>query len=323
MPGYGRDSWGSVVEEAEYGTTPGTGETYFEIVSEDVKLKCSPIKRKSLRGVSPRFTYLGHKTVGGPINLDMLFEGLGLFIKHGMGGYDFTADTPVEGANTHVFTLADTLPTGLSVELCKGNIPSGKVFLYEGGKVDTLDFKFADEQCVGMDVGMIFQSETPNTAASDTPTYPGDHPVLYHYAGTLTLAGTASLNFKSGNIMLNNNLPKDRFLMSQSTREPLRNIGREVTGAFTIEYADLALYDKWLVPTTGALTLAYTSTEMITGTTPYTATFSMVKAQLAGEPAVVQGEGTIEVTYPFIGLHNNDATDALTITLVNAASTLA
>jgi len=322
MSGYGRDSWGSVVEETEYGVSPATGESYFEIISEAVKMSCEPKVRKSLRGVSPRFTYLGHKVVGGPINLELLFEGLGLFIKHGMGGYDFTADTPIAGANTHVFTLADTLPIGLSVELSKGNIPAGKVFLYQGCKVDTLDFKFTEEECIGMDVGLIAQTETPNTTASGTPSYPGDHPVLWHYASTLTLAGTAPLNFKSGNITLNNNLPKDRFLMSQQTHEPLRNVGRAVTGAFTIEFADLTLYDKWVAPTTGGLALVYTSDEMITGTTPYSVAFGITKLQLAGEPAVVPGEGTIEVTYPFIGLHNNDTADALSITIVNGELTL-
>jgi len=322
MPGYGRDSWGSVVTETEYGVSPGTGETYFEFVSEAVKMKCDPKVRKSLRGASPRFTYLGNKTVGGPINLDLLFEGLLQFVKHGMGGYDFTADTPIAGANTHVFTLADTLPVGLSVELCKGNIPAGEVFLYQGGKVDTLNFAFAEEDCVGLEVGLIAQTETPATTASGSPSYPGDHPVLWHYSGDLTLADTGSLNFKSGNIMLNNNLPKDRFLMHNTTRSPLRNVRRAVTGAFTLEFEDLTLYDKWLVPTTGVLTLAMTSTEMITGTTPYTITFSLAKMQLAGEPAVVPGEGTIEVTYPFIGLHDNDATDALTITIVSGEATL-
>ncbi len=321
MPGFGRDSWGSVVEETEYGTTPGTGESYFEIVSDDVKMACEPKVRKSLRGRSPRFTFMGNKRVGGPLNLELLFEGLGLFIEHGMGTYEFAADTPIADANTHTFTLAETLPIGLSVELCKGNIPAGKVFLYQGCKVNTLDFKFTEEDTVDMEVGLIAQTETPNTAASGSPSYPGDHPVLWHYAGDLTIAGTGSLEFKGGNIKLDNLLP-ERFLMHNTTRSPLANVRRSITGAFTIEFADLALYDKWVAGTTGVLTLVMTSTEMVTGTTPYTCTFSMAKQQLAGEPAVVPGEGTIEVTYPFIGLHDNSTTDALTITIVSGETTL-
>lgn len=321
-PGFGRGSWGSVVAETEYGTTPGTGESYFEIISEGVKMKSEPKVRRSLRGRSPRLTFMGNKLVSGPMSLDMLFEGLGLFIKHGMGGYDFSADEPVADANTHVFTLAETLPTGLSIELCKGDIPSGKVFLYQGCKVDYLDFKFTEEDCVEMEIGLLAQTETPNTAASGTPTYPGDHPLLWHYAGDLTIAGTGSLEFKGGNIRLDNNLPKDRFLMHNTTREPLANVRRTVSGVFTNEFTDLTLYDKWVAGTTGAMSLVLTSTEMITGVTPYTATFAMAKQQLAGDAATVPGEGTIEVTYPYIGLHDNNVTDALTITIVNGEATL-
>ena len=320
--GHGRDSWGSVVEEATYGSSPGTGESYFEIISESLKQEIEVKSRRSLRGVSDRKTTLGNKVVGGDLVLDLNFEGMGLFLKHAMGGYSFSADTPVAGANTHIFTLLDALPMGLSVEVSKGDIPTGDVFLYQGCKVDTLDFDLTSDEIIQLTCGLIAQTETADGAASATPSYPTDLPVEWRYSGTLTLAGTAAIEFEEAKISLANNLRR-RFLMHDTTREPDRGTEkRKVTGEATVEFEDLTLYNKYIAGTPGTLALTYTSTSFVTGTTPYTIAFSMPNIQLTGLSPIVGGEGPITVAWPFLSMHDGTSTDALTITIVSGEATL-
>lgn len=322
MSGSGVDSWASVVEEATYGTSPGAGESYFELVSEDLGMEIPLKYRKSLRGVSHQTTFQGNKVVGGSLTVEALYEGFLLFLKHAMGDYAFTIDTPVAGANQHVFTLADALPIGLSVEASKGDIPTGKVFLYQGGKVDELSFALTEEELLALTIGMIFQTETGNTTASGTPSYPGDHPVLWHHSGTITLAGTAAIDFKAANVKLQNMLSRDRFLMNQTIRSPKRTGRRPVTGDVTIEFDDLTLYDKFVAGTKGAFELMFTSEEFITGTTPYSLKIECPNVQLESVSPAVGGEGVIEVTIPFVGLHSTGADDAMTITVINGEATL-
>lgn len=320
--GYGRDSWASVLSEATYGTTPAGTESYFRIIEAtdgmDRAVKISP----SLQGATPKNTFLGNKNVKKQIKAEMLYQGLNQFLRHALGTYTYSVDTPVASANTHGFLTADSLLTGLSVEVCEANIPSGKVFMYTGCKVAAFEMAFETDEPVILTVDLIAQNETPNTTASGTPSYPAYHPVLWSHAGTLTLAGTASLEFTKGHIRVDNML-KERHLMHDSTREPMRDGMRKISGEFTIEFEDLTLYTKFITPTTGALALTYTSTEMVTGSTPYTMGIAMAKVQLEKPKIDITSTGIVEVTYPFISLYNASAADQLTLTIVNGETTLA
>ena len=324
MPGLGVDSWVSLVEESTYGTTPGSGESYLCMVSDTVKNERSVDPVSSLCGVSNYNTVLGGAKIGGDITFEMLYEGLLLFLKHGLGGYAYSADTPVAGANTHAITLADELPTGLSFELCRGDTPTGDAFLYQGGKVDALDFQFDTGSIMRLVATMIAQSEDPDATASGTPSYPDWYPVLWHeFNGTLTFCGESITEFVGGNIKLENNLTRDRFLMHDTIREPVRGDRRNVSGSIKLEYEDLGLYNKYIAGTTGAMSLTFSSSYYVTGSTPYSMNFSLPKVQLLPAPTPnVSSAGVIELDVPFIGLHSGSSSDALSITFISGEATL-
>lgn len=321
MPNEGHKSWGSIVEESVYGTSPGAGESYFEFVSEDMKDETPIVPSKSLRGVTHRNVFQGNRIVGGSaLTLEALFEGCGLFLKGAMGGYAFQADTPAAGANTHTFTLADTLPS-YALEISKADVPTGKTFLYEGCKMNTLVMGIEEENPLSLVMGIIAQKETPNTTASGTPTYPDWLPILSRFTGTLTLAGTASLVYKSGTINLDNKLAR-RFLLSQLTKEPKRDGKRMVTGTAILEFDDLNLYDKYKAGTPGSLGVVFTSDTLITGTTYYTMTISMPNIYLTGRTPTVNSEGVVEAPFDFHSIYGTSS-DALSIIIVNTEATLA
>lgn len=322
MVGLGMDSWASIVEEATYGSTPGSGESYHRFITEGLTSDIPVNVSKSLSGPSVQDTFQGPETDGGPLSVELLYEGFLLYLKHALGSYAGQADTPAAGANTHTFALLDALPIGLSIEIYKAAIPSGKVFLYEGGKIDSMNFIFNSGESMEAEIGLIAQSETPNTSASGVPSFPTYLPILWRYNTTMTIVGETSVPVKSGKILLNNNLTKDRFLMHQTIREPVRNLRRSVTGEVVVEFADLALYDKYRAGTTGAGSIVFTSDVAITGSTYYTLTFTFPKLQLTPKATpVISGPGPVEVPFSFLARH--DGTDPeLEIVIISGESVL-
>lgn len=324
MPGVGTNSWISLAPESAYGSAPGTGQKYLDIINETMKMTKAPKPRLSLRGPSVTGTFPGQKNVDGDVNMELLYGGaFVLALKHAFGGYAFTPNTPVTGANQHVITMADALPTGLTIEVNRGNTPAGKVFQYDGCKINTWELTADADSVATLKLGIIGQDETGNvTASTGSPTLPTYHPLILSHVGTITLCGTASIECKKIIMRGNNNLQR-RFLAHDTTREPLRGTElRAVTGEITCEFEDLTLYNKFATDTVGTLLVTFTSPDMVTGTTPYSFKLEAPKLIL-GETAApnVDNRGVIDIVYPFICQHSDSTDDQAKITVINADTT--
>lgn len=321
MPKEKHASWGSIVEESEYGTTPGTGEMYFNIVGDSMSEAIPLLAAKSLRGVSERHVFQGNKTTGGGITLETLFEGLGLFLKGLMGGYAFTTDTPVADAEQHVFSLADTVPS-YSIEISKADVPAGDVFLYEGCVINSGTFNFSEEDILGLVVDIIAQEETADGVASGSPSFPVFNPILWHQTGgVVTLAGTADVPLVGGNLTINNNFTR-RHLHNRTTRVPKRANRRVISGSIKTEFDDLVLYNKYKAGTYGTFSVTYTSEAYITGTTPWSIVIASPRVWLEGSTPPVDGEGVLEVDYTFRAVHDG-TNEPLTVTIISGEASLA
>jgi hypothetical protein len=316
------NSWASVAPElVAFGTKAASGWKYFDFISEGIVNDPELKIRKGLRGPSVRQTYLGPKRIGGPITMDMLCEGMGYFLRHGMGGYAYQNDAPVTGARTHTFTLADALPNyGLSMEVLRSNIPSGKPFVYTGGKVNSLKLACSTGEPLTLEAGMVFQNELVNQDPSASPTYPTDYPVLWRHSGALTLCGESDVPFDSIEFTLSNTLPTDRFLMKDTLRNPFRNDLRMIEGESVGEYNDLILYAKFLTHQVGALAITFTTDSLITGTTYRSIAIASAGIRLKGTTPTIDGPGVMPYRLPFIGVYNS--AEPLTITMVSTETTL-
>lgn len=322
--GYGYNSWCSIGQElVAYGTKAATWK-YLDFVTEDIKVDPAVNFRKCLRGPHERFVCFGPKKVGGPITMDFAYEDQMALIKHAFGGYAFTNDNPVAGSKRHVFTFAEALPNyGLSMEICRADTPAGKVALYLGGKVDSLEFNFQTGEPVQITAGMIFKDETPNSTPSASPTYNAlDLTAFWRHSGALTLINESTVPFKGGRLKISNNLSGDRFLMQNLLPSPLRGAKRIVEGTIDTEFESLALYTKFLALTPGVINLAFTSDYLITGTTYRSMNFVVSNAIImpGGQPNV-HDDGIVEVSIPWHGIYNG-STELLTITMYNAEATL-
>lgn len=314
-PGRGVKSWISFEDEVTYGTEVGTSKEYLRIRDESMKLDVVPTE---FPGMSEQVVqiYNSRDVVGGTISPELHYVGWGRLLRHIMGGYVYQVDTPVAGANTHTFTMADALPTGFTLEDCKGDIPTNDVFAYKGCKVNQAAFAMEQDDLLRCVMTLIGQSETPDVARFGAPSYPSYVPILWHNTGRVTqptIAGSA-LDLKGFSLTINNNLTDDRFLLGKQIKEPIRKGRRVVEGSVTAEFENLTHYNKYKDGTTGTLTIPIESEQIITGATIYSMTINATGCHLTGETPVVADDGPMDQTLNFKLFAS---ASELTITIVN------
>lgn len=317
--GLGMDSWLSVDREGSYGSTPAAAEKYARIIRDDIKVGQTPKIRRGMSGAGRRVKFLGRVRAAGPLMFETHFEGIiGELLYSAMGAKGVSGTTEF----THDF---DTIQTGalksFQLEISKGDIPTGKCFVYTGVVVDRLAFIFDDEETVEIEVTLGCSTRTTNVTASGTPTYPTEVPIEFWQLGAtgVTVAGTAAL-IRSGRLEINNNLDLDRYLMTRSMREPKRRQRRQITFTGEIEFEDLALLDKLDAGTEGAFSQIYTSDILIpTSAEYYSLTITGAASFLSdGEPTVSdEGQIVMPVTCDFL----EPAGSELNIELINGEAT--
>lgn len=295
----GHNSWMSMEREAVYGTRVGTNELYSRIgPNEGIKYNPSPQKRVTVSGPGHIGKFPGKIRCGGPITPEISYDGmLGLLLE---GAFGSLITTGAGADKTHTLAMANELDS-YSVEVCKGDVPSGKVFEYLGGMVDQLAVNFETEKQIEIIPTFVFKDRNTNVTKSGTPSYPGNYFPLFYHVSQVDLVGETSLAVKRGSLMINNNLNKDRYFMARTLSKPKRNSGgRSVTGSVVVEFEDLAILDKFDALTEGSFQFAFTSDVVIpTTATPFSLTFTGAASFLTdGEPNVAD-DGAIEMTLPF------------------------
>lgn len=312
-------SWISFKEEATYDTDPGGArDGYARVITDGLTAEENPQDYPGLGSRDVRGIYHGHKIVGGDVEPLVTFEGGWLYLlKHAFGDYTFTADDQTTGANKHEFEMLDDLPTGLAIESCKADVPTGDAFLYTGCKVNNLALSLDAEGLLRCVASIIGATETPDGAIIASPTYPADKIVKFSYTSNLTVAGS-SIDVKNFSLAVNNGLER-RFLLSRTTKEPLPNAKRILTGSAVAEFEDLTHYNKYKAETEGAFTVVLTSTEMAAGTEPFKITLYSAASHLIGGTPTIQGDGVVELplSWRMIG-----TSDSLKATIINTQATL-
>jgi hypothetical protein len=322
-PGQGYDSYTSFIEEVTFGTDPGGArDFYLRHVRDTMKKNRNWQKFPGMAGPGIRKRFPGNKVVGGEVEPEFHYEGLGklFYWALGTGSYTYSVDTPVASANTHEIKAAsDQVLPSFSMEIQKGDTPSGKVTLYTGCMIDQLLLEWANQALVKLVMTIVAQEEAPNTTAVGSPSFASDHPVLWHNMGTITIAAVSAIAMKSGRLLINNNLQKDRFRMSKVTAQPLRADNREITGDCIAEFDGVEEYNAWEAETEGALAIALTSEDMVTGATPYSLALASSASQFSTVEHNVEGPGPIDLP---LAWHLAGYNEELTATFVNAATDL-
>lgn len=168
--------------------------------------------------------YQQREDAGGSVRLipDYASKVFSRFLKHALG----SVGTSGSGPYTHTFTIAATLPVGLTVET--GNATSYEVF--EGCKVNTFRFVCAFGSHAEVEAGLIAQTSGGLTQPNSSYPTVSDltYPILHSHAGTCSIGGN-SYTLRRLEVNVNNSLARADQLGSHLTAEPFPTAHREYT----------------------------------------------------------------------------------------------
>jgi tail tube protein len=253
MPGFGHNSVLGFGEETTWGTALFTDPRYLYIDAGGDNamqtLNWIDTKAVGLLGTAVELSFPGTKDARGDFTFEVPYSGMERLLKHGLGQSWFD-ETPygADIANRFIFDVNDDL-----TEMKHGAGLSGKkgltfkmrrdiqTFVYNGAKINTLEFSIAKDQNLKCKVGFIGKGFL-DEANSGTPAY-ANAGFFNYYQGvfkyTSVAAGTVFVPISNWSMTFNNNLDEDRYLFSgQDRKEPVRKAKIECTQRFTAEFGN-------------------------------------------------------------------------------------
>ncbi len=323
IPGVGVRSFIGLAEETTYGT-PVASTKFLDIVSESLAEREARLESAALGRVgilNTRFVQ-GQKSVEGDIVIEATFDGWELLAKHGFGSVATTQPDPTNAAAgyQHVFTIADQLPTGLTIEAFRDSsqfvTEPNKSFQYSGCKIESLTFENSAEDLLRVTASIMGQDEA--RVAKGSESFSSEKVIPYHQ-GVLTWDGT-DIEVEDWSISLNNNLGTRPKLNSRVTREPVRDAKLEVVGSFTTEFSSWAQYDDFRNATEREMIITYTG-DTIGGSVAKTVKLECGVAVLTDETVVAAAPGRILIDQSFKAYRTTSANE-LILTMINETATV-
>lgn len=313
---HGTEAWIGLGVETTYGTPPIAQAVFHEFLSESVALKQGRQAKPSLRGVSKSRFIKKKKSVEGGIEAQMQTDGLELYLKHAFGAVNTTG--PVASRYTHAFSLAKSLPVGLSIEVNRDSVAIGTATsdLYSGCQISKLTLKQAVEDALLLSAEIIGKdSSTPSVS---TPTFPAIS--LFDWEGFVlsldTGGGFNPIDVMEFELTIDNNLAADRYKLGQLSRKGLGRGGhRTITGKITKEFDSQSERNLFR-----NLTQACKVRAVWTYQPDTTKTFTLNVTNLewtGGEPSA-DSEGILSLPMEFEARISAAEGDELAATLVNA-----
>lgn len=231
MPDLGIGTWLGFAEESTYGTAESRTH-YIRAVMAGIQRARSikPTPELFHDGVDYRRDYAEKDVVGGDFEVLGHYEGHGILLKHLFGSVSTTG--PVSSVYTHTYSMADALPTGLTIEQKIGDLSSSEVF--EGCKL-TRGVLSVDPAGIMRWRFSVLGETSGGIVAAGTPTFSTNYyPILHNHSGQI---GFNSVNSKMKHFELevNNQLAERQLLGSLNTDEPVRQNFREVFIRATLE----------------------------------------------------------------------------------------
>lgn len=306
--GFGEEStWGTAVSRTNWLRV-----TNLSIVREIEYLPRNHLGHRGATSANRRAErYKSADNISGSFEFEAAYDDSTLLLlKHALGAVSTTGSGPY----VHAYTLAEALPTGLTIEAIYGN---GSAEVFEGCMITQLTLSIESGGLMTGTAEIIGQTSGGLTSAG-TPTYSSaGNPILHHQAGNFTFD---SLDDKvaSMELVVNNNLTRRLLLGSALTQQPVRGDFQEITLSVTREYDTDDLHADFLAQTNADAAITFT------GTGNNVAAFTFHNAELTSNPhsGGVTGPGIIEQTLEFVCL--SDGTNeglAVSVTNDNASAT--
>jgi len=250
---HGRGAALGLAEETTWGT-PVSRTNWRPLISAGLARTEEKVPRPHLLSSAGSAMRRNHYTqasqAGGAFSVECTFDNVGMFLKNLMGA----AATTGAGPFVHTYTLAQALPTGLTMEFNRG---TGTSEVLEGCKLNSGTLAVSSGGVMTLDCDVIAQTSTARGTAG-TPSYGANQrPILHSHAGQFTFNSVA-YDLVDFSITVNNSLARRQLLGSALTKEPKRSDFQSVEVSVTVEVED-ALYAALLADTQGDATISFTN----------------------------------------------------------------
>lgn len=292
VPYLGRFAALGIGEESTWGTAVSRA-VWFPLVRGDLARKTTKTKIPVLSDGSiatQRAHYIERDEAGGTVEVLCTYEGFGFIWKHILGAV--STGSPSGGIYPHTFSLAATLPTGLTMEIVRGN---GSSEVFEGCKIAKATVKIEAGGLMRVTMEIIAETSGGRTSAG-SPSYTGsrDLRVLHNQSGQFTWNSVAYDLFDL-ELMVDNRLERWFTLGSKLTSEPQRSGYADVRMKISLGWSTNN-YNTALTADTEA-----DGTITFTGASSRTLAFNLDNAYIDDVSDPVDGPGILKQSVTLIG----------------------
>lgn len=228
--------------ESAYGVTPASGFTRLPFVSNALGEERPLIEDDQLgfgrEGLDPTYDVA---TNDGDIVVPMDTRAFGFWLKALLGQPVDTAGT-VAGTFVHTYASGATTLPSASIEVGNPEVPSYSV--HYGAAANQLRVAMSRSGMLNATMGMIAQGETRAVAASvaGTPTMlTGDR--FQQAVGSVSRGGQQLAGVTSADFTFSNSMEKVETIRSDGRIEGVDPLKAMMTGALTLRFASLDLYN--------------------------------------------------------------------------------
>ena len=303
-------------EESVYGT-PVAASRFLFINSESIRATENKVYSPAIAKVSRQSArqVQGRVDVGGDFtfNPGLSYYGFTMLLKHLLGTVS-SAQPDVTAAPTayrHTFSLADALPTGLTLEVGKDLVGHR----FEGCKIQSMRLSGSAGEMLAVSCGILGR-DVDSIDDSEPVLTEGHIPVCTN--ATLSWGGT-NHDVISFDIAIENPLAPRNFIDSRFTDEPARSGQRRISGNFTTEFQSAALWSDWRNATRRSLILTVTEAA-IAGGYSYDLSITLPVTELQEGQAQLDTEGVLTIPVAFESFANASNTSEIALYVTNENS---
>ena len=232
---------------------------FLEFLSESLTVDKRVLESRSIGSMFLKAGRVRHyiRGGGGQIELPFMNQGMGLLLKHALGGAAI-AQVGSTDEWEQTFTPAADGGAGDFLTIQKGLADtSGTVrpFNYVGAKVTTWELSQAID--ANLIFRLTFDAKTVQTSSGlAAASYPADLVPLSFIDAVLTIDGV-EVCVREFTITGNRAMDVERICLGNTKREPVANGEFTITGQLTREFEGTAQYDAWIAGTPAALTATW------------------------------------------------------------------
>lgn len=308
--GIGEQSWIGFAEESTWGTA-ATVTRFLELLDgsgESLNLKNNIIKSKGMRPGYHTETganrVVSSRSAGGSFKFEVKTNGMGMLLKHIMGGNA----APVQQGATIAYLQTHALNRlqqgkGLTVQKQIGDAAGGVIgtFTYPGSRITKAEFTTSVDNFLECSIEIDSKDEDKTIAAA-TPSYLSGTPFQFKQA-VVKLAGSPVTTpiISNVSVAIERKLATDRRgIGNNGYKSEQYEDGRpKVTGKLSSEFTDLTtFYDRFSTDAGVALVIEYTGAN-IAGSYNQLFRITLPEIHFTGDSPNVKDAGGVAIDVPF------------------------